>query len=212
MGFSDELRADVEDTWQASIRHRFVRELLEDTVPEQVLRRYLVQDYQFVDSFVALLGAAIATADSADARLVLARQLGMVASEENTYFHRSFDALAVPTAERDAPRLAAPTIALRAMMDTAHHDYAHCLTVLTVAEWLYADWAARAESLPANKIAAEWVELHANPDFDEWVRWLRGELDRVGAAAPPQVRSEITELFRATVAEELAFFAAAYTG
>lgn len=212
MGFSDELRADVADTWQASIRHRFVRELLEDTVPEPVLRRYLVQDYQFVDSFVALLGAAVATADTADGRLVLARQLAVVASEENTYFQRSFDALAVPESERTAPKLAASTVALRAIMDSAHHDYAHCLTVLTVAEWLYADWAARAESLPANKIAAEWVRLHANAEFDEWVAWLRAELDRVGAAAPAEVRSEITELFRATVAEELAFFAAAYTG
>jgi thiaminase/transcriptional activator TenA len=69
----------------------------------------VVQDYQFVDSFAALTGAAAAVADTTGARMVIARQLGQMADEENTYFRRSFDALGVADDEREHPVPLPPT-------------------------------------------------------------------------------------------------------
>src|SRR5579875_120066 len=85
---SEELRASVREDWDAAVAHPFVRELCAGTLPRAMLRRYLVQDYQFVDAFTALLGAAVACADTVAARMVHARQLGVLAGEENTYFQR----------------------------------------------------------------------------------------------------------------------------
>ncbi|WP_295810909.1 hypothetical protein [uncultured Nitratireductor sp.] len=45
---------------------------------------YLVQDHRFLDSFLTMLGAAIATADTFEARLRFGRFAGMVSGEENT--------------------------------------------------------------------------------------------------------------------------------
>ena len=66
---------------------RYVAFLLEH------LRHYLVQDYQFVDRFVALLGAAIASADQYAARVRFSQFAAMITSDENTYFQRCFDLL-----------------------------------------------------------------------------------------------------------------------
>ena len=67
-GFSERLRNETSENWQAAINHRFVDEIFRGAVPHDVMRRYLIQDYQFVDRFVALLGMAIATADRFSSR------------------------------------------------------------------------------------------------------------------------------------------------
>ena len=53
---------------------------------------------------------------------------------------------------------------------------------------------------------AEWVTLHDNPHFRDFVAFLRVELDRVGPSEP-----EISkDFFLRAVALERAFFDAAY--
>lgn len=208
-----ELRASVRGDWDAAVGHPFVRDLVAGTLPAAAMRRYLVQDYQFVDAFTALLGAAVACADTPPARLVLARQLGVLAGPENTYFERSLDALGVSDRERTSPGLLPPTAGFLDLMREAagSRDYAACLAVLTVAEWLYLDWASRApRPLPADPIAREWIELHDNPPFAAWVAFLRGELDRLLPRLAPAARDRCTRMFAAATRLEMEFFAAAY--
>ncbi|WP_020496561.1 TenA family protein [Sciscionella marina] len=203
--FSEWLRAAAEPDWTAAVTHPFVDGLYTGELAEPVLRRYLVQDYQFVDRFVALLGAAVAGADTVDGRMVLARQLGVIGGGENTYFQRSFTALGVPEADREAPALHPVTEAFNRLMDQARAslDYPSCLIVLTVAEWLYSDWAERApQTPPRNAICAEWIELHRGPEFTAWVDWLRAELDRLGPGLTAEAARGCRELFcRATTLE-----------
>ena len=71
----------------------------------------------------------------------------------------------------------------------ATRSYAAILAVLTVAEWLYLDWASRApRPLPGTFVHAEWITLHDNPFFRDFVAFLRDELDRVGPGAEAQAR------------------------
>lgn len=62
--FAGRLRTASDDQWQASVQHRFVEEFFAGMVSDEVLARYLVQDYQFSDAFVAILGACVACTDS----------------------------------------------------------------------------------------------------------------------------------------------------
>jgi thiaminase (transcriptional activator TenA) len=82
--------------------------------------------------------------------------------------------------------------------------------VLLVAEWLYADWAARDTPPPAAWLHAEWIELHRGPAFTAWVATLRAEVDRVGDDVGPGGRARMTEVFARAVELELAFFDVAY--
>jgi thiaminase/transcriptional activator TenA len=212
--FSAELRQLTGSTWDAAVGHRFVSEIWRGEVQPAVLTTYLVQDHQFFDAFVALMGATVAAADRLEPRIVHARQLGLVAGPENDFFARALDALDVPLADRTDPLLLAPTVGFVELMDTARRsaDYASCLTVLLVAEWLYLDWATRPDATaPDEPLQREWIELHRGSAFETWVQFLRAEFDRVTAGLEPADRERVRELFAAAVDLELAFFDDAYS-
>lgn len=207
--FTLALREQNERTWSSAIRHRFVRELADGSIPDPVMAGYLVQDHRFLDSFLLLLGAGIAAADTFDARLRLARFTGEVSGEENTYFLRAFEALGVSVDSRasvpDTPATTGFTKLFREAADT--REYAAVLAVLLVSEWLYLEWASAVpRPLPTSFVHAEWIALHDNPAFHELVRFLRAELDRVG----PRRRELSEDFFRRAVELELAFFDQAY--
>jgi thiaminase/transcriptional activator TenA len=207
--FTETLRLASEPAWSQAVRHRFVTELLDGTIPDRVMAGYLIQDHRFLDSFLTLLGAALASADSFEARLRFGRFIGMVCGEENTYFLRAFEALGVTAAQRAELPDTRPTAGFKAIMREAAgtRSYAAVLSVLVVAEWLYLDWASQARPpLPTNFVHAEWITLHDNPGFRDFVAFLRAELDRVGPASEAASR----DFFLRAVALERAFFDAAY--
>ncbi|MGG5812273.1 TenA family protein [Falsiroseomonas sp. CW058] len=211
---TDWLRAAAEPDWGAAVGHRFGRECNAGRVPPEVMRRYLVQDYQFIDAFAALLGRAIHTAPDLPARLPLGRFMGLLCAEENTYFLRSFDALGVAEALRRDPPLSAAARDFRALLREAaaspHH--ADQLAVLCVAEWVYLGWARPArDTRPAEPFwCAEWVDLHASPFFEGFVEGLRAALDREVAALDAAGRARVRALFVAAARLERAFFDSAY--
>lgn len=210
--FSERLRATNAAGWDAAVGHRFVDELLAGTLADDVLAGYLVQDYQFCDAFTALLGQGCASAPDLDSRLVFARQLGMFASDENTYFVDSFDALGVPDSERSEPQLTDATAAFDALMREALHSrsYAQVLAVLLVAEWLYLDWATRPDAGDAGRPEhLGWIDLHRGAAFNTWVDWLRAQLDAHEPADDGERRA-VESIFAHAVRCELAFFDAAY--
>ena len=207
--FTETLRAATEPGWSHAVGHRFVKELFAGTVSDAVMARYLIQNHRFLDSFLMLLGAVLASTDTFEARLRFGRFVGMVSSEENTYFLRAFQALGVTEERRAADPDAPPTAGFKAIMREAAEtsSYAAVLSVLVVAEWLYLDWASRApKPLPNNVVHAEWITLHDNPGFRGFVDFLRAELDRVGPAHADLCR----DFFRRAVVLELSFFEAAY--
>lgn len=208
------LRACAEPAWSAAVGHRFGRECNAGAVQPEVMRRYLVQDYQFIGTFVALLGRAIHTAPTLAARLPLGRFMGLVCSEENTYFERSFEALGVPAALRVDPPLSRPAREFRALMAEAAESTRHAdqLAVLCVAEWVYLSWARPGrDTRPAEPFwCAEWVDLHASPYFEGFVEGLRAALDAEVIVSDERGRARVRELFLRAVELERAFFDSAY--
>jgi len=207
--FSETLRGENDQTWSQAVQHRFVQELLAGRVPDPVMATYLTQDYRFFDSFLALVGAAVATADQPGARLQLARFAGDISGDENTYFLRAFEALGVSTSQREAVPDTSATTGFKTLFEeaAATREYAAIIAVLVVAEWLYLDWASRApQPMPTSFVHAEWITLHDNPPFRELVGFLRSELDRVGPEHAEQARDH----FQRAVTLELAFFDLAY--
>lgn len=207
--FTDILKLASEPTWNAAVGHRFVADLFSGTISPEVMGAYLVQDHHFLDSFLMLLGAAMASADTFAARLRFGQFTGMVSGEENTYFLRAFDALGVTAAQRTESPDSEATKGFKSIMREAANtqSYAAALSVLNVAEWLYLEWASRpGATLPASFVHAEWITLHDNPDFRDFVAFLRSELDRVGPEDPDICH----DFFQRAVALELDFFDAAY--
>jgi thiaminase/transcriptional activator TenA len=206
--FTDWLRERSEPDWTAAVDGRFVRELGDGTVDDAVFRRYLEQDYAVVETLTGTFGHALGEAPSMAANARLAEFLGTITNEENDYFERSFAAL-------DGDPEATPDATTRAFIDLLERagrqgGYAETLAVLVPAEWVYETWATGIECRPGAFYLDEWVELHANPAFVDFVAWLRSELDREGRAVSARRRRRIDALFGRTVELERAFFEAPY--
>lgn len=212
--FSEVLRQEAEPFWTQAAGHRFTQELIDDSLPDHVYARYLVQDYVFLDTLARVLGLAIAQAPDMPPKTKLAAFLAAVTSEENDYFLRAFEALGVAQADWSA---ATPNAATRrigeVMLGAAREGYAEALAVLLPAEWIYLTWASGAgETRPKRFYLAEWIHIHAIPEFEAFVAWLREEMDRVGPTLSPERRARVAALFREIAELEVAFFDAAYEG
>jgi thiaminase/transcriptional activator TenA len=210
--FSEWLRERSEPAWTDATDHRFVRELGDDTLADDVFRRYLIQDYAFLDAGVSVMGYAVGQAPDMDAKSRLVDFLVTLTGDENDYFERSFDALDVPDADRTDPTLTPTT---RTFIDVMHWaalegEYEETLAVLVPAEWVYLAWAQSVDGGPERGYLDEWVGLHDNPGFEEYVGWLRDELDRYGPELSPRRQRRVERLFTRTVKLEAAFFDAAY--
>ncbi len=210
--FTDWLRAQAGPTWTEAVEHPFTQQLRAGTLDDEAFRRYLVQDYAFVETLVGAFGHAVGDAPTMAGKSRLSDFLGVLTSDEDDYFERAFDALDVPDQERTEPALTPATRAFEDLLERATRQggYAETLAVLVPAEWVYLSWATpEPEESPAQFYFDEWIALHANEAFESFVGWLRAELDREGAAASPRRQARLERLFRRTVELEVAFFDAA---
>lgn len=212
-GFAAALRAAAEPAWSQAVQHRFVRELAADTIDDAAYARYLVLDYGFIETLVGLVGHAVGTAPGMAAKTRYAQFLSVLTSEENDYFLRAFRALEVPEARWQAPPDHPVLRGFRELMGAAARsgDYARILSVLLPVEWIYLSWASAArDSRPGRFYLAEWIDLHVEPAFADFVAWMGQQLDATGAVLGERDKAELTAAFCRAVELEVAFFDAAY--
>lgn len=216
---TDWLREISEPDWSATVNHPLFDALAEGRLDGETFAAYMVQDYGFVDPFTALIGHAIGHAPGMADRVVLGQFMGMLTSDEDNVFQRTFEAFEVPERVRAAPDYLVPTRDFRRLLhDTGmpgSHSrkghYAEILAVLVVTEWVYLEWATRitrAEGL--HPLMGEWIDLHDNPAFQAFVAWLRRRLDEEAAGLDETAFARMAERFRDTVALERAFHDAVY--
>jgi thiaminase/transcriptional activator TenA len=80
-----------------------------------------------------------------------------------------------------------------------------------VFESLHNAWeTAVADRQPGTFLPREWITIHAKQQFEAFVAWLRGQLDRDGPRLSPDRQEHIAEVFSRTVQLEKAFFDDAY--
>jgi len=212
--FTDWLRHCSEENWSASVDHRFCDEIADGSLSDDAFRTYLIQDYAFIETLVTVIGFAVARAPDMAAKKRWAGFLSVLTSDENDYFMRAFDAVGVSESDYANATMSTTTSRLRnVMLDAANAgSYAEVLAVIVPAEWTYLTWAsARADSKPPQARYAEWIELHALPEFAQFVEWIRSELDTLGPSLDTTTRSSVERRFSDVMALEVAFFDQAYT-
>lgn len=103
--FTDTLREATGDQWDRVINHKFTKELAAGTIDRNVLAKYLIQDYRFLDAFVILLASMVANCRCLEDRIPGCQFLAIITGSENTYFERSFESLQCGTAEEQRTRI-----------------------------------------------------------------------------------------------------------
>ncbi|GAB7011117.1 hypothetical protein JCM31271_30600 [Halorubrum trueperi] len=88
--FTDWLHEHAEPDWTAATTHRFARELGSGALDDDVFRRYLVQDYVFIEGLVGAFGYAVGEAPSMAAKSRLVDFLAVLTADEDDYFEARF--------------------------------------------------------------------------------------------------------------------------
>ena len=214
--FAETLRARHADVWAAATSNRFVRELASDAMEDRVYARYLRLDYAFIDALTASVGHAVAVAPGMPAKTRFAGFLSVLTSEENDYFLRSFEAFGEPPPTFDNPVSHPVVDAFGALLarQRAAGTYLDILSALVPVEWVYLEWASNTVNigspLPERFYLSEWITLHADAGFADFVNWMRTELDKAAAQATDAKLSRAEATFVEALELEAAFFAASY--
>ena len=75
---ADQLYMSAADEWNQAINSRFVNELLDDTLPESILKSYLIQDFKFFNQ--GIMAHAIELAPRQETKDMLAKQSSALTS------------------------------------------------------------------------------------------------------------------------------------
>src|SRR5271155_959602 len=98
--FSERMRAQADQTWNAILGHRFFREVATDDVDDRVFARYLRIEYGFVDTAARALGYAVAKAPSFQERRRLGLGLYGLVADQEAVFIDAFARMGAPDNER----------------------------------------------------------------------------------------------------------------
>jgi thiaminase/transcriptional activator TenA len=206
---SEQLRGYAESDWDQAVNHAFTEALGDDRLTDEVYARYLVQDYAFIDTLVNLVARTIANAPTMPPKTVLAGFLAALTSDENTYFLRSFEALGLGESDYLNPPLHPVSQAIIDTMKAAEVRYETAIICLCVAEWSYLSWSKLQAEKPRGSrfYLQEWIDIHVLPEFEQFVTWLRTQVDSF-ADRDDATLARLAALFQRMCVLEHQFFSA----
>lgn len=213
--FTEWLREWSEPAWTQATDHRFTHEIADDRLDDEVFRRYLMNEYSFVETSATVLGYAIAKAPSMDEKARLAEALRGLTVDQRAYFIKVFDGLRISSEQRETFRFPPAVLSFRdtVLRAAAHGGYEETLATMLAAEWMYLTWSKRASrKAPTRPYTAEWIELHVSAAFEDHVSWMRDQLDTYGPVLAPYRQAEVAYIFNRTLQLEIAFHDAPFAG
>lgn len=208
--FTAWLRERAAPHFTEAASHSFTRKLGDDTLDEVAFEHYLVQDYAFVEGWIGTLGHAIGQAPTMEAKSRIVDLLSQLTGTEHDYFERTFDRLGVPSDEWTD---VTPSPAIRSFLEHMTSgalvgSYEETLALILAEEWIYLTWARkvvdRSESRRPHYY--EWIQHHTDPWLEDWVAWIRTELDRGGPDLSPRAQARAGDLFERTAILEAMLF------
>ena len=214
MSLTQELRLKYDDLWQRMVKHPFVNEMGDGSLPAEKFRAYFLQDYVFVSNLVSLTALGIAKAPDFGAASVLHKFLAGVLDPENDLFVRAFKELGASEEEYSTASASPTTQAFGDFLTRVGYegDFEDIVTVLYVTEGTYLDWGTRllkAGKRPASPVYQEWIDIHGPEVLGEFVGWLGNHLDGVDIGSR---RPRIERIFLTTLRYEYMFWESAYKG
>jgi thiaminase/transcriptional activator TenA len=213
--FSQWLKQGNVGLWRRMVGHRFCHDMAEDRLPEETFARYLRYEHAFVRTAIAIFAHALAKAPTPADQDHLLGVLNALAGEQQSYFQRTFAALALADAvlPDDALPPAARGLREGVLEIAASGGFAEILAAMLAAEWMYLTWCEEAHRRqPQQRAPADWIRLHVEPGFRDQVRWLIDRLDTLGPALDASTRLRCRKHFGRVLQLEIAFHNAPYEG
>jgi thiaminase/transcriptional activator TenA len=209
--FTDILRESAAAEWTRMQEHPFVRAIEADSLPSDVLRRYLIIECGFVDAAIAIFGYALVQAPDLATRRELVTILRGLTEDQMPFFEQAFAELGVAGEPwREPARPAAGMLREGMLGFAAHGGFAEVMTAMLAAEWTYREFCGRSLARPiSDPVLRRWLELHIGTSFDQQVAWLRDTVDNIALECTSEKRSRLVTVFRTALELEIHFHEAA---
>ena len=211
--FCEWLRDESEPYWTRMVGHRMTRDMAEDSLPADVLLRYLVYEHDFVETAVTIFGHALVKAPGIAEKTRLVAALQGLTTDQLAWFRRVFAELGVSEEKRvvDDPPQAVSAFRDGMLNLAANGTYEELLAGMAAAEWMYLTWSRTAHARrPSDPVCEEWIVLHVDHPFAGQVDWLLDQLDRLGPQLPSERQHKLASAFRRTLILEIGFHDAPY--
>lgn len=210
MGFSADQLERLAPLWSGMLRHPFLRQTRDGTLPYGTFTGWMRQDYLFVEAGIPFLAALLARAPAGHREPLTEAIHGL--HRELELFRERAAAVDV-SLEGVEPAFICHAYIQFLHATAARRSYPEAFTVLYVAEKAYHEsWKVVREGIDPSSPWLPFVENWAGDAFAGYVDWLEEELDGLAAGAGPPLREEMARHFELTVRYEVAFWELALTG
>lgn len=197
--------------FEAMVNHRFVDDIKADRLPKAVFERYLVFEGAFVDTAISIFAFATAKSGDIEHKRWLIGVLDALANHQITYFEKTFSARGIdPSAyDTDRPEVAAFRNGMLAIARDG--GFLDTVAAMFAAEWMYWTWCKAASLYTiSDPLLKEWIDLHAEPEFEAQAIWLCNVLDRAGETLDATERTRLSGIFGHAQQLEIDFHDAPY--
>ncbi|HVL84041.1 MAG TPA: thiaminase II [Pseudonocardia sp.] len=201
-------------TYQQILRHPFLRELADGSLPRRTFRHYLVQDTLYLREYARALRVLAARApDDATAAMFGEHAAGAVAAERSLHA----DVLAelgrsLPAEERRAEASPTTLAYTSYLLATVHGgSFAEGLAAVLPCYWIY--WKVGRALAPGSSpdpLFARWIATYGGVGFGDVAAAALAVTDRVGATLGVAERERMRDHFRIAARYEWMFWDAAY--
>lgn len=210
MGFVAEQLERLRPTWEHMLRHPFLLETRDGTIPFETFATWLRQDYLFVEAAVPFIALLIPKAPPSD--WALHSNVIAMFQKELVLFRERAEAMGIEM-EGIRPSFTNHAYIQFLIATASQRSYAEIYTVLYAAEKAYHDsWSVVKAGIDPSSPWYPFVENWAGEAFAEYVAYLERELDALAEAAGPAERERMAELFETTLRYEIAFWEMAASG
>ncbi|WP_188454742.1 thiaminase II [Virgibacillus oceani] len=216
MTFTDILREENDDVFQKIFSHPFVQGIGKGDVPKEALAHYIKADYEYLNAFMHIYGAAISKSGSREDIQYFNNQIDFVLNSE-IHPHNNF-CKHIGASYEELQGYPLPPTADHYVKHMMYHAHMGGLGEITGAllpcPWTYLEIGKELVKLykpTVNHPFYHWITFYANEQVEETTLQMRKRLDDLASKASEKELEQMKIAFRKSCQLELAFWEMAYT-
>lgn len=200
MSFAEHLRTMAQPIWDAQLKHPFVIQLGDGTLPERKFKYYILQDARFLEHLARVFAAAAQKAPDLESALKFTKLAEDTLVVERN-LHESYGKRWKMTPKQMQAVPMAPTnfAYTRHLLAVAATGSACEITVAALpCAWIYCvvgKHFLRKGQPPQDHPFRDWLMLYASPEFAAVQKWMRRKVDQWSKTAGVEEKKRMEEAF-----------------
>ena len=206
----DLLWRDVEDVYEAILRHDFIRGMMSGSLELSVFREYVIQDYLYLSAFARAVGIVASKAPRDEWAATLLKSAAGALSIEREWLHGYLlSEWGIKKDELESHRMLPVNHAYTSFLTAmSHHgSFLEGLAAIMPCFWVYREVGLRmAETGSPSRTYQRWIETYTSEEYGEAVEEALSILDEAGAGLGNRDLHRLRSLFRLSAIYEYMFW------